>query len=286
MTDAVSITPKEASKLTVDEWREWTTTVWSVANNSHPDHPAVFPLELPHRLVKMFSFVGETVLDPFGGTGTTALAAGLNGRVGHAIEQNEEFVRIANEVLSSNGVAHSTEVFHGDSRQMSSHEDGSVGLIVTSPPYWDKADYGGGERDLGAHASYRSFLDEMDAVWRECFRVLAPGRKICIITANVSQHTNHGLLMFPLAADFLVGARNVGFLPVGEVIWNKHGTGGKWGSGGSQRPIFGSYPYPPNLLFKTVHEHILILAKPGSGKTSGPKVRSYDRLMAPLEIAD
>ena len=148
MTDAASISPKEASKLTVDEWREWTTTVWSVANNSHPEHPAVFPLELPHRLVKMFSFVGETVLDPFGGTGTTALAAGLNGRVGHAIEQNEEFVRVSNEILRSNGVTHTTRVFHGDSREMSSHEDESVGLIVTSPPYWDKASYGGGDRDL------------------------------------------------------------------------------------------------------------------------------------------
>lgn len=286
MSDALALNPKEASKLTKEEWREWTTTMWSIPNNSHGEHPAVFPLEIPHRLVKMFSFVGETVLDPFAGTGTTAVAANSVGRDAILYEQNSRFAEIATESAGAAGGAGRTRVVLGDSRKMSELPDGSVDLIVTSPPYWDKANYGGGDSDLGAIDSYHHFLAEMAEVWVECLRVLRPGRKLCIVTANVSQHTNHGLLMFPLAADFLSGARGSGFLPVAEIIWNKHGTGGKWGSSASQRPIFGSYPYPPNLLFKTVHEHIIVLSKPGTGKTTGPKVRSYERLTTPLEIAE
>lgn len=53
---------KEKSKLTKEEWREYTKTVWQIANTSDPNHPAVFPVEIPRRLIKLFSFHGETVL--------------------------------------------------------------------------------------------------------------------------------------------------------------------------------------------------------------------------------
>ena len=66
---------KEKSKLTKEEWREYTKTVWQIANTADPNHPAVFPVEIPHRLIKLFSFYGELVLDPFAGIGTTARAA-------------------------------------------------------------------------------------------------------------------------------------------------------------------------------------------------------------------
>jgi len=119
----------------------------------------------------------------------------------------------------------------------------------------------------------------MNQAFLEFFRVLRPGRKLCLVTANVNQQTEHGLLTFPLAADFTVGLRDAGFVMISEIIWSKDGTGGKWGSYGTQRPIFGSYPYPPNFLFKNVHEYVLIFAKPPSKKTRGPKVVPYETLM-------
>ena len=61
-------------------------------------------------------------------------------------------------------------------------------------------------------------------MFAECFRVLMPGRKLCLVTANVNQHTEHGLLTFPLAADFLNLLRDVGFVVVNEIIWSKDGT--------------------------------------------------------------
>jgi DNA modification methylase len=271
---------KEKSKLTKEEWRDYTKTVWQIANTSDPQHPAVFPAEIPRRLIKLFSFHGETVLDPFAGTGTTALVAASLGRRSICVEQNSDYIKIIRDrcydLLNTQEM---TQIIHGDSRRLTKVATSSVGLVVTSPPYWNKADYGSARNNLGNEPIYTQFLRLIRPAFEECFRVLIPGRKLCIVTANVNQHTEHGLLTFPLAADFIYLLRDVGFVLVNEVIWSKDGTGGKWGSYGKQRPIFGSYPYPPNFLFKNVHEYILIFAKPPSSHANGKTVMSYDYLL-------
>ena len=109
--------------------------------------------------------------------------------------------------------------------------------------------------------------------------MLGPGRKFAVNTANVNQHTDHGLLTFPLATDIVVLLREMGFVLINEIIWSKDGTGGKWGSWGQQRPIFGSYPYPPNFLFKNVHEYVIIVAKPPAKKSKGKTVMPYEQFM-------
>jgi len=268
---------KEKSRLTKEEWREYTKTVWQIANVSDRDHPAVFPEEIPRRLIKMFSFVGETVLDPFAGTGTTARVAAQLERKAVCIEQNPQFASRIAEGLDPDSDSVRVEV--GDARDLASLQDESMDLIVTSPPYWNKAEYGGNGTNIGAIDGYKEFLRQMEPMFAEAWRVLKPGRKICVVTANVNQHTEFGLLTFPLATDFTNQMRDAGFVMVNEVIWNKDGTGGRWGSSGTQRPIFGSYPFPPNFLFKNVHEYIIIFAKPPTKKTTGPKVISYLELM-------
>lgn len=273
---------KERSKLTAEEWKEFTKTVWSIANTTHDEHPAVFPPEIPFRLIKLFSFWGETVLDPFGGSGTTAEVGVSLGRRVVSVDQNAKYSAIARKrfaVAKKKGGQGEASVLTGDSRSLVSLKDGSVSLVVTSPPYWDKADYGGSTSDIGRRSNYGKFLDDMRDVFAECFRVLEPGRKICVNTANVNQYTEHGLLTFPIAADFCVILRDLGFVMVNELIWSKDRTGGKWGSANGQRPIFGSYPFPPNFLFKNVHEYILIFAKPAPLKKKGAKVRLYSELM-------
>lgn len=289
MTKRVSPEIKDKSRLTKEEWREYTKTVWSIANKAHKDHPAAFPIEIPHRLTKLFSFYGETVLDPFAGTGTTAKASIPLGRKAVCIEQNPTYVEIIKKECSQLRNGHEDdfvplETIQGDSRNMETVETDSIGLVVTSPPYWDKADYGDGSNNLGNITNYREFLDGIRPVFEECYRVLQPGRKMCVVTANVNQHTDHGLLTFPLATDFAVLLRSIGFVMVNEIIWSKDGTGGKWGSFGSQRPIFGSYPYPPNFLFKNVHEYVLIFSKPNKTKSKGPKMKKYSELMDGIEL--
>lgn len=268
---------KEESRLTKEEWREFTKTVWHIANVSDREHPAVFPEEIPHRLIKMFSFVGETVLDPFAGSGTSARVAARLNRNAICVEQNPDYARRISADLSD--FSESVRVEVGDCRDLSSIQDEEIDLIVTSPPYWNKAEYGGNGSNIGSIDGYQEFLRQMKPVFAEAHRVLKPGRKICVVTANVNQHTEYGLLTFPLAADFTNLLRDVGLVMVNEIIWSKDGTGGRWGSSGQQRPIFGSYPYPPNFLFKNVHEYVLVFSKPPKRKTVGPKVISYLDLM-------
>lgn len=272
---------KEKSTVTKEEWREYTKTVWSIANVSNKDHPAVFPVEIPHRLIKLFSFWGETVLDPFAGTGSTGIAALKNGRNAVCVDQNSDYIKIIKQRVKqeAKNTSSTLETKIGDSRNLRAIENDQIDLIVTSPPYWNKADYGKSTKNIGLTASYADFIDEMRQVFSECFRVLRPGRKICVVTANVNQHTDHGLLTFPLSTDLANAMRDVGLVMINEIIWSKDGTGGKWGSANGQRPIFGSYPYPPNFLFKNVHEYILIFAKPALSRTKGAKVKPYKELM-------
>jgi len=85
---------KEKSILTHQEWADWAiNSFWEMqpAKAKSEGHPAPFPKELPHRLIKLYSFYGDTVLDPFMGTGTTAEAALELGRNAVGYELNEEF---------------------------------------------------------------------------------------------------------------------------------------------------------------------------------------------------
>jgi site-specific DNA-methyltransferase (adenine-specific) len=71
---------RNASRLTKEEHQEWFRQIWTLPGASTREHPAPFPVELAYRLVRMFSFSGDTVLDPFLGTGSTTLAAIRAGR--------------------------------------------------------------------------------------------------------------------------------------------------------------------------------------------------------------
>ncbi|MCZ0211776.1 site-specific DNA-methyltransferase, partial [Streptomyces sp. UMAF16] len=74
---------------------------WNFAGARQNNHIAMFPEELPKRLIKMFSFVGETVLDPFAGSGTTALAAKNLDRNSIGYEINPEFIPFIKEKLET-----------------------------------------------------------------------------------------------------------------------------------------------------------------------------------------
>jgi site-specific DNA-methyltransferase (adenine-specific) len=77
--------------------------MWTLTGASTRQHPAPFPLELAYRLVRMFSFWGDTVLDPFSGTGTTMLAALKAGRNSVGIEIDPAYCRMAHERLLREG---------------------------------------------------------------------------------------------------------------------------------------------------------------------------------------
>ncbi len=90
---------KEKSKLTDEEWNQYVTGHWNFPGEKQDKHLAMFPEELPKRLIKMFSFVGDTVLDPFLGSGTTSLAAKNLSRNSIGYEINGDFLPIIKEKL-------------------------------------------------------------------------------------------------------------------------------------------------------------------------------------------
>lgn len=93
---------KKNSEISKEEWGQYFSSHWYFNGTKQNGHIAMFPEELPKRLIKMFSFVGETVLDPFAGSGTTALAARHLGRNSVGYEINTDFQKIIKEkVLES-----------------------------------------------------------------------------------------------------------------------------------------------------------------------------------------
>jgi len=87
------------SMISKEEYDAWFRQFWTIGGASTRHHPAPFPLELATRLVRMFSFFGDTVLDPFCGTGTTALAALNTGRHSIAVDIDPEYCRMTADRL-------------------------------------------------------------------------------------------------------------------------------------------------------------------------------------------
>jgi site-specific DNA-methyltransferase (adenine-specific) len=91
------------SMIDKQRFDEWFRQSWTLTGASTKEHPAPFPLELADRLVRMFSFVGDTVLDPFVGTGTTLVAAAGAGRNAFGVEIDPAYTQLAKERLTTIG---------------------------------------------------------------------------------------------------------------------------------------------------------------------------------------
>ena len=91
---------KKDSRLSKEEWREYISTIWKIRPELKRDHPAPFPVELPRRLIKLFSFKGDIIVDPFMGSGTTAVAAILEDRKYAGYEINQDYINLANSRIA------------------------------------------------------------------------------------------------------------------------------------------------------------------------------------------
>jgi DNA modification methylase len=90
-----SVATRVLSVISAENHRAWFQQIWTgLTGASTKDHPAPYPLELAQRLIRMFSFVGDTVLDPFAGTGTTTLAASRLGRHSISVEVDAEYFKL------------------------------------------------------------------------------------------------------------------------------------------------------------------------------------------------
>lgn len=104
------------SDMNKEEFMEWTNGLWTFPGESKKriGHPAPFPLELPRRCIKLFSYVHDTVLDPFMGSGTTLVAAQLNKRRSIGIDVDEHYCKLARERI--NHAASQLLLFEGEEK--------------------------------------------------------------------------------------------------------------------------------------------------------------------------
>lgn len=146
---------------------------------------------------------------------------------------------------------------------MSELEDGSVHLIVTSPPYANlKAYEPDNPSQLGDIDNYEKFLDELDKVWAECARVLVTGGRICCVVGDVNIARSNGGRhhVLPLAADIRVRARKLGLDHLQGILWYKVANI-KVEASKSTRYL--GKPNLPGGIVKNDVEHIIFLRKPG-----------------------
>jgi len=152
------------------------------------------------------------------------------------------------------------KIISGDSRQMNLLPDESVHLVITSPPYWQLKDYGSDEQ-IGFNESYESYINNLNLVWKECYRVLHPGCRLCInIGDQFARSVYYGRYkVIPIRTEIIKFCETIGFDYMGAIIWQKVTTTNTTGGA----TIMGSYPYPRNGILKLDYEFILIFKKLG-----------------------
>ncbi|MBN1310283.1 MAG: site-specific DNA-methyltransferase [Anaerolineae bacterium] len=156
------------------------------------------------------------------------------------------------------------DLIQGDARDLSFIENTSVHLIVTSPPYWTLKKYRDHENQLGDIEDYEQFLDELDRVWRHCYRILVPGGRLVCVVGDVclSRRKNEGRhTVVPLHAAIQERCRTIGYDNLAPIIWYKIANASFEASGNGAG--FLGKPYEPNAVIKNDIEFLLMERKPG-----------------------
>jgi modification methylase len=163
----------------------------------------------------------------------------------------------------------------GDSRKMQEAQDSSVHLIVTSPPYWQLKDYGSSDQ-IGFNHSYEEYINNLNLVWNECYRVLEDGCRLCVnIGDQFARSVYYGRYkIIPIRTEIIKFCETIGFDYMGAVIWQKVTTCNTTGGA----TVMGSFPYPRNGILKLDYEFILIFKKQGTTKPVSQAIREKSKM--------
>ncbi len=166
-------------------------------------------------------------------------------------------------------------IFNTNSNNMSEIPDGSVNLIITSPPYWTLKDYDvDGQIGAGSN-SYEYYIGELNKVWTECIRVLAPDGKICInimpflLTGKAARFERRETRLVLGDIEKFMDSTGCMF-QFGLYIWDKRKI--------ARFSSFGSYPYPPNIFSTYPYEWITVFSKAGKRKQVPKEIKEKSRL--------
>jgi len=151
----------------------------------------------------------------------------------------------------------------------------SVHLVITSPPYWQLKDYGT-EDQIGFNDSYESYINNLNLVWKESYRVLHTGCRLCInIGDQFARSVYYGRYkVIPIRTEIIKFCERIGFDYMGAIIWQKVTTTNTTGGA----TVMGSFPYPRNGILKLDYEFILIFKKNGIA----PKVSKENKELSKM----
>jgi len=167
------------------------------------------------------------------------------------------------------------KIIIGDSRKMEEIKDESVHLIITSPPYWQLKDYGT-TKQIGFNDSYEDYINNLNLAWKECFRVLHKGCRLCInIGDQFARSVYYGRYkIIPIRTEIIKFCETIGFDYMGAIIWQKPTTMNT--TGGAM--VMGSFPYPRSGIIKIDYEFILLFKKLGDQPIPLREVKEKSKL--------
>ena len=185
-------------------------------------------------------------------------------------------------------VDYSNKVYLTDSRDMRELPEGSIGLIVTSPPYFNIKDYSKDGRQekrhsetnakqIGDIADFDSFIEELVMVWKECFRTLKPNGKLIInvplmpmLKAEFTTHENRHIFDLNAAIQNSILKNISGLHVLDTYIWNRTNP--------SKKLMFGSYPYPSNFYAQNTIEFVAVYVKEGKAIQPSKEIKDASKL--------
>ena len=199
-------------------------------------------------------------------TGTETSSFGTPGRISHdstkfyksrlyeGLNKGEKVKYIENEIQKENV----NRIFCKSSESMDELPGNSVHLMITSPPYNVTKEY-------DDNLSLNEYVDLLNRVWKETYRVLVPGGRACVNVANLGRKP-----YIPLHSYIIEGMQEIGFLMRGEIIWNK-------ASSASPSTAWGTWLSAANPVLRDIHEYILVFSKDTFSRTRKGKAATIEK---------
>jgi len=167
------------------------------------------------------------------------------------------------------------DIYNTNSQDMSSIPSGSVNLIITSPPYWTLKDYDVEDQIGSGSSSYDHYIDDLNTVWQECVRVLAPDGKLCInimpflLTGKAARYERRETKLVITDIERFMDSTGEMF-QFALYIWDKRKI--------VRFSSFGSYPYPPNIFSTYPYEWITVFSKKGKRPKVSDEIKALSKL--------
>lgn len=248
-------------------WERYSISVWDITKTPKETrlrHPAMFPIELCKRLIQIYTKKGDTVLDPFMGSGSAIVASEDLERKGIGIDVNPNFVKLAKSRLSQQKLLTSniveSEIYCADATNLLDYvKPTSVDLVITSPPYWmihkrkrsadykESRPYSALESDLGNIENYDQFKGALEEIFEKVHYALKPLKRCIVIVMDIRIQNR----FIPFHLDIVHMMEKIGFVLEDIIVWDRRREYS------NLRPL--GFPYV--FVVNKVHEYIMIFRK-------------------------